>query len=125
MADPEVHISTGETGANDTVGDIDMGGEEGAESVQVEETAAAANEGNAAEASQEQSSPPRTTFIEYVLDSTTPAPLLIKIGKLPKIPHHRASRRNRRRPNPPHGTPSTPHPKPLFRRRSDPIRRKR
>lgn len=88
MADPEVHISTGDTGLNDTAGDIEMGGEEGVESVEVEETAAAANGGDAAEASLEESSPPRTTFIEYVLDSTSSRPLLIEIGKLPQIPHH-------------------------------------
>ena len=52
-------------------------------------------------------------------------PLLIEIGKLPKISHHRAPRRIRRRPNPAHGAPSPPHPKPLLRRRSDPARRKR
>lgn len=69
MADPQVHISTGETGANDSVGDIEMGGDEGVESVEVEETAAASNGGDVAELSQEESNPPRTTFIEYVLDS--------------------------------------------------------
>lgn len=69
MADPEVHISTGETGADDNVGDIEMGGDGGVESVEVEETAAAANGGDIAELSQKESSPPRTTFIEYVLDS--------------------------------------------------------
>lgn len=69
MADPEVHISTGETGADDSVRDIEMGGDGGVESVEVEETAAAANGGDIAELSQKESSPSRTTFIEYVLDS--------------------------------------------------------
>ena len=80
MADPEVHISTGETGANNSAGDIEMGGDEGVESVEVEETAAASNGGDAAEVSQEESSPPRTTFIEYVLDSLIFRPRLIEIG---------------------------------------------
>ncbi|KAI4135310.1 MAG: hypothetical protein LQ347_000795 [Umbilicaria vellea] len=66
MADPQVHISTGETGANDSVGDIEMGGDEGVESVEVEETAAASNGGDVAELSQEESNPPRTTFIDYL-----------------------------------------------------------
>lgn len=69
MADPEVHISTSGTGANDSVGDLEMGGDGGVESVEVEETAAAANGGDVAQLSQKESSPPRTTFIEYVLDS--------------------------------------------------------
>ena len=63
MADPEVHISS-DAAVNDTAGDIEMFGAEGIESVEVEETAAAANGAHAAEPSPQESNPPRTTFIE-------------------------------------------------------------
>ena len=63
MADPEVHISS-DAAVNDTAGDIEMLGEEGIDTVEVEETATAANGGHAAEPFPQESNPPRTTFIE-------------------------------------------------------------
>ena len=57
-----------------------MGDNEGVKSVEVKEIVTALNRGDAAEVSQEESSPQRITFIEYILDSLIFRPRLIEIG---------------------------------------------